>query len=115
MDLSKWKLSAKMKTLAEELLYQAMLKGHDVRITSGLRTQAEQNTLYAQGRTAPGKIVTWTTNSKHIGGNAIDICFNGNNPYPTNFNWEKLGVIGEELGLRWGGRFKAKDNVHFEI
>ena len=42
-------------------------------IASGNRTQAEQNKLYAQGRTAPGNIVTWTKNSKHIGGNAMDL------------------------------------------
>ena len=39
-------------------------------IVQGNRTQAEQNALYAQGRTKRGNIVTWTKNSKHIGGNA---------------------------------------------
>lgn len=49
----------------------------DFGITQGVRTQAEQDDLYAQGRTKPGKIVTWTRNSKHIKqadgyGHAID-------------------------------------------
>ena len=30
----------------------------DIRVTQGLRTVAEQEELYAQGRTTPGKIVT---------------------------------------------------------
>lgn len=35
-------------------------------ITCTGRLQVEQNVLYAQGRTAPGRIVTWTLNSKHL-------------------------------------------------
>jgi len=44
-----------------------------VNIGSGARTQQEQNKLYNQGRTTPGNIVTWTRNSHHIGGNAMDL------------------------------------------
>lgn len=44
----------------------------DFAIVQGVRTQAYQNELYEQGRTRPGKIVTWTRDSKHIGGRAID-------------------------------------------
>lgn len=44
----------------------------DFTIVQGSRTQAYQDELYAQGRTAPGKIVTWTTHSRHIDGFAID-------------------------------------------
>ena len=28
--------------------------------------------------------------------------------------WQKLGAIGEALGLRWGGRWKQADMGHFE-
>jgi len=114
MNLSKWKLSARLEPLAKEFLYNCQVKGYDIRITSGFRSQAEQNALYAQGRTAPGEIVTWTKDSKHVVQNAFDVAFKGN-PYPKNFDWEKLGIIGEELGLRWGGRWKVKDSLHFEI
>lgn len=37
----------------------------DFTVIEGLRTEARQKALYAQGRTKPGKIVTWTMNSKH--------------------------------------------------
>ena len=47
--------------------------GQGVAIASGGRTQDEQNKIYNQGRTTPGNIVTWTRNSKHIGGNAMDL------------------------------------------
>lgn len=39
---------------------------YDFRILKSVRTVQEQRDLYAQGRTKPGKIVTWTLNSKHI-------------------------------------------------
>lgn len=35
-------------------------------VEPAVRTQEYQDKLYAQGRTEPGKIVTWTRNSKHI-------------------------------------------------
>ncbi|WP_445147328.1 hypothetical protein [Dyella sp. Tek66A03] len=40
----------------------------DFTVTAGYRTHAEQDALYAQGRTKPGNVVTWTRNSRHIGG-----------------------------------------------
>jgi len=39
----------------------------------GNRTQNNQKELYAKGRTKPGKKITWTLKSYHIGGRAIDI------------------------------------------
>lgn len=42
-------------------------------VTEGLRTRERQSELYAQGRTAPGPKVTWTMESKHLRGEAIDI------------------------------------------
>lgn len=39
--------------------------GDKVFITESFRTLKRQRELYAQGRTTPGKIVTWTTDSMH--------------------------------------------------
>lgn len=48
-----------------------------IRITQGLRTIAEQDVMYAQGRTAPGKKIT---NAK--GGQSIQLWFRrGHLPY----------------------------------
>lgn len=91
--------------------------GYLIKITNGLRTQAEQNDLYAQGRTKPGPIVTWTKNSKHIGGNAFDIAFVGKTPYPKDDKkWKAIADIAVSLGLTAGYYFKKnKDRPHFEI
>ncbi len=42
-------------------------------VVEGLRTRERQAELYAQGRTKPGKKVTWTLNSKHLEGKAVDL------------------------------------------
>ena len=49
-------------------------QGLKVRITETYRSQERQNELYAQGRTKPGQIVTWTKNSRHKSRRAWDIC-----------------------------------------
>jgi peptidoglycan L-alanyl-D-glutamate endopeptidase CwlK len=53
-------------------------------VVSGNRTQAQQDHLYAQGRTRPGMVITWTRNSNHMGGGAIDFSAVDDNGKPTN-------------------------------
>ena len=99
----------------------------DFVVVQGNRTQAEQDALYAQGRTKPGKVVTWTRNSNHIGGRAIDVA-----PWVNGaVEWDDSGKLGlwpriaeafksaaKELGVEivWGGDWKTtKDRPHFEL
>lgn len=99
----------------------------DFVVVQGNRTQAEQDALYAQGRTKPGKIVTWTRNSNHIGGRAVDV-----SPWVDGaVEWDDNGKLGlwpriaeafkeaaKELGVEiaWGGDWKnTKDRPHFEL
>ena len=82
------------------------------------RTLEEQKALYAQGRTTPGKIVTWTMKSRHLDGEAFDIVLlkDGKANWDTKDpDWTKAGEIGESVGLKWGGRFKTPDMPHFEL
>lgn len=104
--------------LAREHLRRLHAEGLNFKITSGTRTFAEQAKIYAQGRTAPGKIVTRAKpgSSWHNFGVAYDITlFSGKNPVWESPKYTRAGEIGEELGLRWGGRFKSLvDRPHFE-
>jgi len=115
----------------------------DFGVVQGARTLDQQKRLYGQGRSgaqcvAKGipaayarpdmNVVTWTLNSNHIGGNAIDVCpvING------NFVWDNDGRLGlwpqvatafkaaaTETGIPiyWGGDWKGKQNdrPHFSI
>jgi len=97
--------------------------GFPMRICQGVRTAAEQQALYAQGRTAPGHIVTncdgVKTKSNHQAqadgyGHAVDCCFVGADPWTGPF--EVYGAAGQALGLRWGGTFSSlPDRPHLEL
>lgn len=80
--------------------------GRGFKVVSALRSCAEQNAIYAQGRTTPGPIVTNAKGcmSWHVHGRAVDI----NAPLE---HLPYLGRFWESLGGTWGGRFG--DPGHF--
>ncbi len=90
-----------------------------LRVTSGLRTIKEQNKLYAQGRTRPGKIVTNARGGKsyHNFGLAVDIVeIKNGKALWKNSDWDKISDLGKSLGLEWGGDWVSiKDKPHFQI
>ncbi len=106
-----------VKALADTLI--AIFRnelGVELVVTEGYRTQAAQDQLYDQGRTRPGRIVTWTRTSKHTEGRAFDITVRDLSPdqVPRSV-WYAIGEIGEALGLKWGGRWRQRDMPHFEL
>ncbi len=99
-------------------------KAHGIRfeIISGNRTQKEQDELYAQGRTKPGRIVTWTRNSRHIGGRAFDLgCFDlktgeyldDAQPRRAARAYTDAGKLFAEWKLTHGRKFG--DDPHFQL
>jgi peptidoglycan L-alanyl-D-glutamate endopeptidase CwlK len=97
------------------------LGGGDVvfKIISGTRTYAEQDALFAQGRTRfPGPIVTRARGgqSNHNFGVAWDIgLFKAGQYIPESDLYKKAGEIGKSLGLEWGGDWKTiQDEPHFQ-
>lgn len=90
--------------------------GRYVIVTEGKRSLARQLWLYAQGRTRPGKVVTWTMKSKHLDGLAVDIAFGGGqDPYSIDeAAWNYYGHLCRQYGLIWGGDWKVKDKPHCE-
>lgn len=117
IDLTKWNLAPVLERKARQFLIICKADGYNLKITQGRRTQEEQNALYAQGRTKPGRVVTWTTKSKHIDGKAFDVAFTGSNPYPSDDKiWKAIADIGVSVGLKAGYYFsKNIDRPHFEI
>lgn len=83
-----------------------------------MRTFAEQDALYAQGRTAPGKIVTNAKGgqSYHNYGLAIDVVEIKSGQAIWNTNWSEISKIGIRNGFEWGGNFKGFiDKPHFQM
>ena len=91
-----------------------------LRVTAGYRSAADQDDLYAIGRTEPGNIVTNARGgeSLHNSGLAIDVVQMQNgrpNWTMSNSSWQSVGQIGERLGMQWGGRWTGfVDRPHFQ-
>ena len=97
-------------------------------ITQGLRTFAEQDALYAQGRTKPGKKVTNAKGgqSVHNYGFAVDIALiikDKEVSWDTKKDWDKdnqsdwMEVVSvfKKYGWSWGGDWVSfKDMPHFD-
>lgn len=97
-------------------------RGLLIGIGETLRTEAEQDALYAKGRSATGSIVTnakgSTYSSMHQWGIAFDFYRNdGRGAYNAADNFfERVGEIGKSMGLEWGGDWTGiKDMPHFQL
>jgi peptidoglycan LD-endopeptidase CwlK len=111
-----------LKAKAIELIKRAHAQGIYVLITQGYRSIAEQNELYAQGRTKPGKVVTNARGgySYHNFGLAFDIVIQNTDGSlcwsVADTRWKTVGAIGKSLGLEWGGDWrKFPDYPHFQL
>jgi peptidoglycan L-alanyl-D-glutamate endopeptidase CwlK len=104
---------------AQKLLQLAKQNNIELLITSTLRTEEEQNTLYAQGRTTPGSIVTNARYpfSLHNHGVAFDVVplINGQAVWNDHQLWNTIGALGKSIGLEWGGDWALfPDKPHFQ-
>ena len=112
-------LLPELRPMARALVQKAAGAGITIRVISGLRSYEEQAALYAQGRTAPGAIVTNARAgySNHNFGIAFDIgVFEGNRYLPESPKYKAVGVLGQDLGLEWGGNWKTiVDQPHFQL
>ena len=88
-----------------------------IRVAQGFRTYAEQDALYAQGRTTGGSIVTKAQGgfSNHNFGLAFDIVGVTNGKLDYNLDWKSLSTLGNSKGFEWGGEWKFKDMPHFQM
>jgi hypothetical protein len=84
--------------------------GHSVTVVETARSQERQDTLFAQGRTTPGNIVTWTQHSNHTQGAAVDVIVDGSWQNAKGFS--RLQEIAVEEGLETLG---AKDPGHLQL
>jgi peptidoglycan L-alanyl-D-glutamate endopeptidase CwlK len=112
-------LLPEVQPMARALVQKAALSGIRIKVISGFRTYAEQDALYAQGRTAPGSVVTKARGgySNHNFGIAFDVgVFEGNTYLDDSPKYKAVGVLGTDLGLEWGGNWKTiVDQPHFQL
>jgi peptidoglycan L-alanyl-D-glutamate endopeptidase CwlK len=112
-------LAPPVKKRAEAFIAAAKAKGIDLLVTSTYRDNESQNALYAQGRTAPGNIVTRAKagQSWHNWRCALDVVplVNGKAIWDDQAMWKQIGEIGKACGLEWAGDWKTfKEFPHFQ-
>lgn len=107
------------KEVEDTLNSIVLSEGTTIRVTQALRTFAEQDALYAQGRTKPGSKVTNATGGQsiHNYGLAFDYVLmkDGVADWTVNADWKKVAATFKAKGWEWGGDWKSlKDYPHLE-
>lgn len=114
-------LLPKAQVAARKFLAAVIDGGIDAKIISGNRSWAEQDGLYAIGRTTQlnrGKVTNARGGfSNHNFGIAWDIGIFENGAYrPESPRYAQAGKIGRDQGLEWGGDWKSiQDEPHFNL
>ena len=124
-------LDPELQPKAREFVAECKEKGVDVLIYCTYRSDAEQDDLFALGRTKPGKIATKLpggrsshnkTINKKPAAKAFDAVaqkvIDGKKELLWNdaHSWEVMSSVAANIGLKWGGNYKTfKDKPHFYI
>lgn len=107
-------LSPRMRPLVDRFLAKLMEARIPVMVVDTLRTPEEQAANVAKG-------VSWTRNSKHLTGDAIDVApyaiYDLNGPDKAQWDetdpiWNRIGQIGQACGLKWG---VVKNGQRFDL
>lgn len=130
MGKSMAELHPTLQQKAAELKKKCAAQGIQILFSECFRTVAEQDALYAQGRTKPGNIVTnakgSTYSSQHQWGIAVDFYLDmdvdgdGSKADDAYNNatrlFDRVGEIAKSIGLGWGGDWKSiKDRPHLYL
>lgn len=123
-------LHPRLQKKVEELQKLCKKNGITIGIGECVRTVAEQDALYAKGRTAAGAKVTnckgTLYSSMHQWGVAFDFYLimdvdgDGKTSDDAYNNatqlFDKVGRLGQSIGLEWGGGWKSPaDKPHFQL
>lgn len=120
------KLHPSLRNEVKDIIKYINTQGINIRITQGFRNIAEQDALYAQGRTKPGSIVTNAKggSSFHNYGLAIDFCLlhkDGSVSFSITEDtdkdklkdWDEVVTAFKRFGWEHGDRGYF-DNPHFQ-
>lgn len=128
--VSESRLQNVFPALADKVRQMAVMleqEGIEIRVVQGLRTTAEQDALYAQGRNGDKR--PRVTNcpgghSYHNFGLAVDCVpsqFGPDKPFSSDWNashpaWKRMEAIGISLGLDSGSKWRTfPDAPHFQL
>jgi peptidoglycan L-alanyl-D-glutamate endopeptidase CwlK len=111
-------LTPQCQLKAEQFLQSCSKAGIDILVYCTYRSKEEQDELYKIGRTLPGKIVTnarggYSWHNHHRAFDWVPIV-NGKPQWNNNALYSRAGIIAEQVGLEWSGRWtgKLKETAH---
>jgi peptidoglycan L-alanyl-D-glutamate endopeptidase CwlK len=115
-------LHPRVRPYARMLIEKAAAQGIIIKVTSGMRSYAEQAELYAKYQ-AGGPLAAPPGKSNHNFGLAFDVTiFKGSDdpekaktPVWESPNYKVVGALGDDIGLEWGGHWKKVDEPHFQL
>ena len=102
-----------LRKLALKLVDECEIRGLKIKITDCVRDGIEQADCVRRGTS--GLSYPY---SHHNWGTAFDFCRNDGRGAYNNFDgfFDRVGLIGERLGLEWGGKWKNPiDKPHFQL
>ena len=113
-------LHPKVAWLCLNLIDKCKQEGIDIIITSTYRDFEAQKALYAQGRTTPGRKVTNAKGGQSFHNYRVAFDFvpivNGKAQWNDKALFNRIGIMGEDMGLTWSGRFiKFPEMAHFQL
>jgi peptidoglycan L-alanyl-D-glutamate endopeptidase CwlK len=121
-------LYPRMKERTLAFLERCKAEGIDVLIYCTYRSNTEQNDLYEQGRTLPGKRVTNARGGQSAHNFTLDgkpaakafdcVPLRGGKPMWSASDplWKELGRIGKSVGLDWAGNWRTfREFPHFQL
>ncbi len=116
------KLQPELLPYGRMLVARAASIGIEIKLISGYRSYAEQDALFAIGRTTQlnrGHVTDAKGGeSNHNFGIAFDVgVFEGKTYIPNDpAPYDAVGAIGTEIGLEWGGNWKSfNDKPHYQL
>lgn len=114
-----------MRPQVRKVLEEMKALGHQMMVTDGNRTWAEQTALYSKGRRGIKGEKTVTNAragySYHNYGVAVDMTFvvDGQPNWSEGHPWAKYGEVAKKHGFSWGGDWwkfgSANDKPHIEM
>lgn len=113
-------LHPRVADLCRQFIERCHEVGVDVVVISTFRDVECQAALYAQGRTAPGHVVTnakpgQSYHNYRVAFDFVPLVY-GKIQWENEALFEKCGLIAEGVGLEWAGRwvgFKEQDHCQF--
>jgi peptidoglycan L-alanyl-D-glutamate endopeptidase CwlK len=122
-DISRQRLAEvhpELRRRVENLADALIAEGIPIEVDTALRTAAQQDAIFAEGRTEPGKKVTNARGyqSNHVIGCAVDIApddtFTKRADWnPAHLDWQRIVALAPQYGLRDGKSWH--DLPHLEL